>query len=242
MAVARRSRTGHTLATNPGGRIIKSVRKWLAIASAALLVLSIAGFIASWVLNDGVWDKYAAYGEIPIPGSRTVHLPAGDVKASFHTEIAGTMEGGGLPVPQDLEVTISGPNGAAAPKFVQSLGGTTADNQDVHVTVGVVHVPTAGDYTVATSGKTSAYLSPRLSLGHDSRYRFVTWVFAALGGTSVLTLLALVPAAMARARPEVPPQRKTTLQQLDDLAALHNSGALSDGEYEAVKRKLLDGL
>ena len=56
--------------------------------------------MASWELNDTVWDKYDAYGEVPIPGTRTLHLPQGDVKVSFHTEIAGTMEGGGLPIPR----------------------------------------------------------------------------------------------------------------------------------------------
>ena len=37
------------------------------------------------------------------------------------------------------------------------------DIQDVHVTVGVAHIPAAGDYTIAANGKASAYLSPRLS-------------------------------------------------------------------------------
>jgi len=58
-----------------------------------------------------------------------VHLPKGDVKVSFHTEIAGSMEGGGLPVPQDLEVAFTPPSGVAQPAFTRSIGDTTADNQ-----------------------------------------------------------------------------------------------------------------
>jgi len=54
--------------------------------------------------------------------------------------------------------------------------------------------------------------------------------------------LALLPSAVVRARRVVPPKRKTALQQLDDIAALHDSGALCDEEYEAAKRQLLDGL
>jgi hypothetical protein len=88
---------------------------------------------------------------VPIPGTRTLHLPQGDVKVSFHTEIAGTMEGGGLPIP--------GPRGG----------------QDVHVTVGVAHIPVAGDYTIAANGKASGYLSPGLSFGHGSSHEFLTW-------------------------------------------------------------------
>ena len=60
-----------------------------------------------------LFDKYDAYGEVPVPGTRTPHLPAGDVKVSFHTEIAGTMEGGGLPIPQNLHVAIT-PSGGGA--------------------------------------------------------------------------------------------------------------------------------
>lgn len=192
------------------------MRKRLAVASAALVVVSIVGLMASWELIDTVWDKYDAYGEVPIPGTRTLHLPEDDVKVSFHTEIAGTMEGGGLPIPRDLEVAITGPSGLSA--------------------------STAGDYTIAANGKASADLSPRLSFGDGSSYGFLTWAFVALGGASLLTLLALLPSALVRARRVAPPKRKTALQQLDDIAALHDSGALSDEEYEAPKRQPVDGL
>jgi len=63
----------------------------------------------------------------------------------------------------------------SAPKVIQSVGDTTAVNQDVHVTVGVAHIPAAGDYTIAANGKASAYLSPRLAFGHGSSYEFLTW-------------------------------------------------------------------
>ena len=111
----------------------------------------------------------------------------------------------------------------------------------MHVTAGVAHIPAAGDYTIAANGKASAYLSPRLSFGHGSSYGFLTWAFVAIGGASLLALLALLPAAAVRARRVVPQKRKAALQQLDDIAALHDSGALSDEEYEAAKRQL-DGL
>jgi hypothetical protein len=217
------------------------MRKRLAITSVVLLVVAIVGFQVAWVLDDTVFDKYDAYGEVPIPGTRTLHLPQGDVKVSFHTEIAGTMEGGGLPIPQGLDVTITAPSGVATPKFIQNVGGTTADNQDVHVTVGVVHIPAAGDYTVTANGKASAFLSPRLSFGHGSSYGWLRWLFVGLGVVSLLGLLAS-PFVGPRSQPIVQPAPKTPLRRLEDIASLHKSGALTDEEYEAEKRRILDGL
>ena len=176
------------------------LRKRLAIASAVLLVVSIFGFGGSMLLNSVVFDKYDAYGEVPIPGTGTLHLPAGDVKVSFHTEIAGTMEGGGLPIPQNLDVAITPSSGSAKPTFTQNLGGTDADNQDARVQVGVAHVPATGDYAVTTDGKASAFISPRVSFGHGSDYGFLPWLFAGLAGVSVIALLALMVSALNRAR------------------------------------------
>jgi hypothetical protein len=144
--------------------------------------------------------------------------------------------------PETSRWPSTGPSGVSAPKFIQSVGDSTAVNQDVHVTAGMAHIPAAGDYTIAADGKASAYLSPRLSFGHGRNYEFLTWAFVALGGASLLVLLGLLPAAVVCARRVAPPKRKTALQQLDDIAALHNSGALPDEEYEAANRQLLDGL
>jgi hypothetical protein len=177
-------------------------RRRLAIGSVMLLFVSIFGVGGSLALNAILFDKYDAYGEVPIPGTRTLHLPAGDVKVSFHTEIAGTMEGGGLPIPQNLHVTIARPDGGPTATFTQNVGGTDADNQDVRVQIGMAHVPATGDYTVATDGKAGAFISPRVSFGHDSDYGFLPWLFGGLAGVSVLVLLALGVSALNRVRSE----------------------------------------
>ena len=65
-----------------------------------LMVGGIIGFVATLTLNAFVLDKFNAYGEVPIPGSGTVHLPAGEATISFHTLTVGSVSGGGLPVPQ----------------------------------------------------------------------------------------------------------------------------------------------
>ncbi len=43
----------------------------------------------SLMLNAFVFDGYDAYGEVPIPGSSSLHLPDGEVTVSFHTVISG---------------------------------------------------------------------------------------------------------------------------------------------------------
>ncbi len=192
------------------------MRKRVGITSAVLLVVSIVGFGVSWFLNTFVLYEYDAYGEVPIPGTRTLRLPAGGVKVTFDTEIAGSMDSGEIPIPQDLEVTIAPPGGAAR----------------------VARIPTPGDYAVTTNGKATAFISPRLSFGHGSNYRFVPGLFLWLGGFSLLALLAL-PFVGQRSRPTVRPP-KTPLRQLEEIASLHDSGVLTDEEYEAVKRRILD--
>jgi hypothetical protein len=217
------------------------VRKRLAIVSVVFLVVSIVGFVASDYLNAFVFDNYDAYGEVPIPATRTVHLPDGDVTVSFHTELVGTMEGGDLPIPPDLMVTIAPPNGVAEPELIENIGGTTTNNQDAHRQLGVARVPVAGDYTITTDGKVTAFLSPRLSFGHGSSFGFLLWLFGGLFGVSLLVLLA-APFVGPRTPSNVRPKRETPLQQLTTLASLHDSGALTDEEYEAEKRRLLDSL
>ena len=49
------------------------------------LVASVLGFVAALVLNAFVLDEYDAYGEVTIPGSTNLHLPAGEVTVNFHT-------------------------------------------------------------------------------------------------------------------------------------------------------------
>ena len=65
----------------------------LALAILAMVVGGI-GFIVLPILNAFVLDKYNAYGEVPIPGSASLHLPAGKVTVSFHTEVISGPNGG----------------------------------------------------------------------------------------------------------------------------------------------------
>ena len=57
-----------------GRRAAPNILLMLAILT---LVVSIVGFIGSILLNAFAFDKYNVYGEVPIPGQASLHLPAG---------------------------------------------------------------------------------------------------------------------------------------------------------------------
>jgi hypothetical protein len=238
----------------------------IAILSAILtLVIAGVGLIASLILNAFVLDDYDAYGEVSIPGSTSLHLPAGEVTVSFHTMVTGSPSSG-FPVP-DLKFTITPPEGVAKPQVTESIGGTTTVNSDTHVRVWVVQITEEGTYDIMTDGNVNGYISPRLAFGHGSSYGWLTWVF---GGLLALGIIELVAALMwsarsaKRARPlspdellsfdeptgsspplqtvasYAPSDQGVRLEQLKQLAALRDSGALTDDEFEAEKRRILE--
>ncbi len=228
---------------------------------------SVIGFVATLILNSFVLDDYDAYGEVPIPGSSSLHLPAGEVTINFHTVITGRPIGGGLPVP-NLQMSIIPPEGVADPEVTESFGGTTTVNSDAHVRVWVAQIPEEGTYDIATDGDVNGYISPRLAFGHGSTYGWLVWLFGGLFVLGLVELFAsIVWAARAgkKARPLGPQELLTMgeptwgadpatpaasytptgqpirIEQLRTLAALRDSGALTDEEFEAEKRRILDG-
>ena len=62
----------------------RTTPKILLTLAIITLVVSIIGFIGSILLNAFAFDKYNVYGEVPIPGQASFHLPAGEVNISFH--------------------------------------------------------------------------------------------------------------------------------------------------------------
>jgi hypothetical protein len=250
----------------------------LAIAIVTL-VGSVIGFVVTLMLNIFVWDKYDAYGEVPIPGSASLHLPQGEVTVSFHTQIIGSTSGGGLPIP-NMGVSIVPPDGVPDPQVIEDIGSTTTVNSDARIRVWVVQIPMDGTYQIATEGDVSAFVSPRLAFGHSSSLGWLPVVFGVMMAVSILDVIVVAFwLARVRARaaspvlPEDQPEgtgfgdvgefadepvfdrppvtdRPTSfeptedgirLQHLKTLAALRDSGALTDDEFESEKKRLLDG-
>jgi Short C-terminal domain len=243
----------------------------LALAIVAMVVGGV-GFIVLPMLNAFVLDKYNAYGEVPIPGSASLHLPAGKVRVSFHTEVISGPNGGGLPVPQ-LGMDIDPPPGVPDPVVTESWSGTTTINNDSHRRVWVVQIPADGTYTIKTDGQVNGFISPNLAFGQESSYGWSVWPSV---GVFVVGLAALIGSTLWLARtrsvtrpfattqqpiqlgsptdagvsvsaPEqalpshAPTAEAIKLEQLKTLSSLRDSGALTEAEFEAEKRRILDG-
>jgi hypothetical protein len=239
----------------------------------AMLVVSVIGFITTLVLNAFFLDKYDVYGEVPIPGSTSLHLPAGEVTISLHTVVLGDLNGG-LPVPP-LGVTIVPPDGVAQPVVTENIGSTTTVNNDAHVRVWVAQIPAEGNYNVTTDGQVNGYVNPRLAFGHNSSYGYLVWVFVALFAVGLVDLalsiwwlarlrrraasaivtepyFPVTPAFPATPATPVRPAVQTSrayepsdegvrLERLKTLAALRDSGALTEEEFQTEKRRILEG-
>src|SRR6476660_5705323 len=145
----------------------------LVFLSLAALLVSIGGFITSQVHNavsismpsaDDSAAAFRAYGEVPIPGTQTVHLPAGQVAITFHAVTVGIPEAG-LPVP-DLKLDIDPPAGVADPQVTENMGGTTSFNNDAWRRVWIAQITKEGDYQITTDGQVTAFISARLAFGH----------------------------------------------------------------------------
>jgi hypothetical protein len=242
----------------------KRVGPRIAIFSAVLtLVTGGVGLIAMLILNAFVLDEYDAYGEVSIPGSTSLQLPAGEVTVSFHTMVTGSPSSG-FPIP-DLKFSITPPQGVAKPEVTESVGGTTTVNSDTHVQVWLVQIPQDGTYDVVTDGNVNGYISPRLAFGHGSSYGWLTWVFGGLLAFGVVELVVALfwSARSAKAAmplmPEeavhldeptwssdsapsfTPTDQGVRLEQLRQLAALRDTGALTEAEFENEKRRILNG-
>jgi hypothetical protein len=230
--------------------------------SILTLVVSIVGFIVTLIVNAFVLDEYDAYGEVPIPGSHSLHLPAGEATVSFHTQVIGSTSGGGLPVPE-LKMRLVPPDGVADPVVTENFGSTTTVNSDAHVRVWVVQIPAEGTYGVKTDGQVNGYINPTLAFGHGSSYGWLVWVFVALFVFGVIDLVASLlwsARSSKKARPLAPQElmavdhpawaagptasytptdQGVRLEQLKTLASLRDSGALTEAEFEAEKRRIL---
>lgn len=227
------------------------------VISSVMLGISIIGFIVALVLNAFVLDDYDAYGEIPIPGSAPVQLPAGEVTVSFHTQVIGSPSGGGLPVPS-LTITIKPPAGVADPEVTESYSGTTTVNNDSRRRVWRIQVPAEGTYQISADGQVNGYINPQLAFGRDKSTGVLVWGFVALFVVALLGLgggiwgsfrtprpVALSAPSLATPEHFVTPSREPDgegirIEQLRHLAALRDSGALTEAEFQAEKRRILD--
>lgn len=241
----------------------RSAPRIVIVTSICALVIGVVGLFATLFLNAFVFDEYDAYGEIPIPGTASLELPEGEVTVNLHTMVTGS--GSGLPVPP-LRLHLSGPEGAGDPVLTESIGGTTTVNSDARVRVWMMRVSSPGPYEISVDGQVQGYINPRLAFGHGSEYGWLFWLFGGLvaaGGLALTAGMVWSARDSKRARPisamgptSWPPQdavpmddqptsyqatdQAIRLEQLKTIAALRDTGALTEAEFEAEKRRILD--
>jgi hypothetical protein len=217
----------------------------LMILFGVLAAVSIGGLITTAVIGAAA-DKYGSYGEVPIPGAGEIRLPEGETIVSFHVFGYG---GRGLGVPP-LNFDITPPPGVADPTVTEDLGATVSVNDDAHRRVWLMQVPAEGSYRIITKGEVNGFVQPRLAFGRTRSVAGPLWVFAALAMVSVD--LAIAAWWFGRRRrgaepspgaPEsyVPSGEGIRLEQLKTIAALRDSGALTEKEFHEEKRRILDG-
>lgn len=228
----------------------RTIRSLPVVVSAVLMVVGVIGFMVALALNAFVFDRYNAYGEVPVPGTGSIALPAGEVTVSLHTRVISSPTGGGLPVPP-LSLRVQPPDGVDQPAVEESPGITTTVNNDSRRRLWRMQVATAGDYRITTDGQVGGFIAPRLAFGHASPHGSLVWVFPALFGLGVVGLIGSRRRAVwrRRGRPTVagpesgfmPDGEGVRIEQLKTITALRDSGALTQQEFDAEKRRIFDG-
>ena len=219
----------------------------LMILTGVLAVVSMGGLITTVVFGAAA-DQYGSYGEVPIPGAGEVRLPEGEAIVSFHV---GDYGGRGLRVPA-LNFDITAPPGSPDPTVTEDLGATVAVNDDAHRRVWFLQVPTEGTYRIITKGEVNGFVEPRLAFGGTRSLEAPLWVFAVLSMVSVDLFIAVwwfsrrrrdthVAAQPGTVDAYVPSGEGVLLEQLKTITALRDSGALTEKEFKAEKRRILDG-
>ncbi|WP_233209141.1 SHOCT domain-containing protein [Mycobacterium sp. ENV421] len=234
----------------------KTVSRILMTSGILMMVVGAIGFFVTMMLNAFVLDEFDAYGEVPIPGSGQVQLPAGQAQISFHTSVTGSPSSG-FPLPT-LRLNIVPPAGVPDPVLTEDHGTLTTVNSDTHIRIWTAEIPAAGTYQIRTEGQVNGYINPRLAFGKESGSGYLAWVFAGVFGLGLVDLIVSLflrrrrvadPsfAFVADAPPEsfiptghyTPSDQGVRLEQLKTLAALRDSGALTQAEFDTEKRRIL---
>jgi len=173
-------------------------RRSLAPWWVALLVLgtgTILGLV--WFMLGGLpINNASAYGQVALPGTGTLSLPAGSVYVSFEEDgIFG--EDDSAEMPSDLQVLVVGPNGPVViSRLSESLFAINVNNTG-RVPYGQIDVPVAGVYQVsASANEVTSAVAPRVTFGEPPWNPFGAPIVGALiivAPFAVLALILLLP-------------------------------------------------
>jgi hypothetical protein len=130
-------------------------------AGPALVVM---GVFPPLVLED-------TYGDVAVPGSANLHLPAGEVDVTLRS-VAATDE----PSVPPLSIRISGPDGIPRAEVVENRRTTSLIAGNERVRVWVVRIAQEADHRVDIDGEVYGPYKPTLTFGHVMRNDSLHWL------------------------------------------------------------------
>jgi hypothetical protein len=160
--------------------------KRLVTGVVAVFVLSVT-CVLPFVVHDD------AYGDVPIPGSGTVHLLPGEVDVTLRSQRPDDGADA-IPVPL-LSLRISGLDGNRQPEVIESRHAKCVNNDcDIRTRVWIVRVLREADYHVIIDGEVYGPYQPTLTFGH---FVWNDFLLALLALGSALRWLVFIVAAVA---------------------------------------------
>jgi Short C-terminal domain len=248
----------------------QTVPRILTAVAVVTMIVSAVGFVAMLILNAFVLDEYDKYGEVSIPGKSSVELPAGDVTVTFHTVLVGGG-GSGLPVPKLGYTITGPEGVGDMKIDEDYGASTTVNNDArvrigyLHVPVaGSYDIDLDGkvsaylDPTLAF-GRGSSYGNVPWILAAVFGLALFDLIVARFWAARVrrsepaagfppppLDFGYVPPPSPAsptydQSASFTPSDEGIRIQQLNSLARLRDSGALTEQEFQAEKKRLLDG-
>lgn len=175
--------------------------EWILTAS----IVGVFGFLALGIIDGIAYTQWTsrAYGEVPIPGSQRLHLPAGDVVVSFHCDVPQSRKAY-VPIPPGLELVITAPTGVPQPRATEYLDGQYkyqkgfSNVSDAYVLLKVVHISVDGDYTITANANVNEYANPHLAFGHQIPFTSARFILLGLSGFGVLVVSPIAYGLSAR--------------------------------------------
>jgi len=221
----------------------------------AFLLGILGGILESNLVQGDYKDKF---GTVRVPGSKDLHLPAKTIDVWYAVLLPGRGNDiPDVPVPRNLGLSVAAVDGEGpAPVVRDSVGGSdnsSAPDTDTDIRLWRVAVPREGDYRVTATGGSPLAINATLELGTGPLVP-IGWVW--LGALVIGILVAVFWPQLVefprRRRVGPPPAAvapadggrtletvEARLQELDDL---RTRGVLTDGEYEAERARLVDGI
>jgi hypothetical protein len=131
---------------------------WLGPFMWGLGLLIAVGLAAAWYTLGGFPRDHDKYGEVAVPGSAVLALPAGDVRLNFENHATHSGDSTNLDDrPAGLAVQVI-PEGGGAPLAIDDVPSwlfSSTSGSRGHEPYGKIDVPSAGNYVVQTTDDAS---------------------------------------------------------------------------------------